>query len=291
MINLEAVYKPKTMDEALALMKRPGAVVMGGASGLIASRRKDVRAVVDLAALGLDYVRDKQGAVAIGAMTHLSDLADSPILRAAADGVVAEGARRSVSSLLRNQATAAGTLISEPAGLLAVVLSALDAVVTLVSSEPITLFAGGQGGEYGASLLDFLRAREHLANGWIVTEVLVPAGSLARRATIETVARTPLDRPIVSVCTSMEMTGGKIRSIAIALGGVAETVVRASAAEAALKDSALVDSGISMAAIQAAQGLVPRSDFRGSAEYRREMVGVLVARALRSVGNRPQAKQ
>lgn len=287
MINLQAICKPRTVEEAIELLKRPGTVVMAGASGLVASKRQDVNAVVDLAGLGLDYIRDEQGAVAIGATTRLSELADSPILRAATDGVVAEAAHASASSLLRNQATVAGTLITEPAGILAVALAALDASVSVHTSEPnVSPARSGSSGSVTLKVVDFLRQRGRMPNGYLITEVQIPAAALVRRAVIETVARTPRDKPIVSTCCSLEMNGGQVRTAAIALGGVAETAVRASGAEEILRGTALEDTVIGRASGEAAQGLMPRADFRGTSEYRLEMVRVLVARALRSVRNR-----
>ena len=183
MLNLREIYKPKTIEEAIALLARPDTVALAGGTELVASRRKDVRAVVDLSNLGLAYIRDRGGAVAIGAMTRLGDVAESPMLRAAVNGVVSQAAHRSAASLMRNQATVGGTLIAEPAGILATVLAAMEATLTLVS------FA--QKETSGLGIADFVAWRYLLLDGAIVTEVVVPALALSRRAAIETVARTP----------------------------------------------------------------------------------------------------
>lgn len=272
MLNLREIHQPKTLEDALEFLKQPDTVALAGGTELIASQRRDVRAVVDLSQLGLAYVRDRDGAIAIGAMTTLAEVADSPILRAAADGVVAQAAHRSHANLLRNQATVAGALIAEPDGILAGALVALDARV---------MCRGAQMDD--VPLRDFLPMREHFTMRGIVTEVIVPAPSLRRRAAVETVARTPRDKPIVSVCAGVELDRGFVRAAAIALGGVSETVSRATDAESRLIGNSLSDEIVARAADGALSGLQPRPDFRGSAEYRREMVKVLVARALQNI--------
>jgi CO/xanthine dehydrogenase FAD-binding subunit len=279
MLNLREIRKPKTIEDALKLLQQPDTVVLAGGTELIARRRKDVRAVVDLSGLGLAYIRDQNGAVAIGAMTTLADVADSPMLRAVANGIVAQAAHRSAASLLRNQATVAGTLIAEPDGLLAGALGVLDALVQPSPPAPLPT------GEGGIALVEFLARREELLRGAIVTEVVIPAEALGRRAVVETVARTPRDKPIVSVTVSVERISPVVGA-RIVLGRVAEVVTRAVEAERELEGKELDEGVIEDAARAAMANVNSRGDFRGSAEYRREMVGVLVRRALSKIASR-----
>ncbi len=275
MLNLREIYRPRTIEEALELLKQPGTVVLAGGTELIASRRRDVRAVVDLAGLGLTYIRDKNGAVAIGALTTLAEVAESPILRAAANGVVAQAAHRSAASLLRNQATVAGTLISEPAGILSTALVAFEATLTF-NPGPASLEEEG-----GVRVVDFLSQRRQFLKDAIMTQVVVPRSSLGRRAAIETVARTPRDKPIVSVCAALELENKTVQAVGLALGGVGEAAIRAIAAEGKLVGKALSNELIESAAREAMSDVNPTSDYRGSSEYRREMVRVLTERVLK----------
>ncbi len=66
----------------------------------------------------------------------------------------------------------------------------------------------------------------------------------------------------------------------IALGAVAPTVIRAPAAEACLEGRAITPVVIAEAARAAVGEACPISDFRASADYRRDLIEVLTRRAL-----------
>ncbi len=267
MLNLREIYKPTTIEDALKMLQQPGTVPLAGGTALVAERRREVQAVVDLSKLGLAYIREHNGQVAIGATTTLAEFADSPMLRALSNGVAEQAAHKSAASVLRNQATLAGTLITEPNGVLAVALLALDAQVTVVRQETKTV-----------ALADFLSMREHLLMMALLTEIAVPMTN--PRASLQTVARTPSDKPIVSVCAAARVENGAAHNVRIALGGVGQVAVRANGAEKALEGQALSGQLVEAAAQQAAEGLSPVGDFRGSIEYRREMAVVLTRRAV-----------
>lgn len=268
MLNLNEIYKPTTLADAVKFLQQPGAVALAGGTNLIAERRRDVRAVIDLSGLGLAYIREQSGAIALGAMTTLAALNDSPMLRALANGIIAQAAHRSVSSILRNQATLAGTIIAEPDGIVAVALLALDAQVVVMGTANRTI-------ALDAFLKELLEMRKSL-----VIEIVVPMAN--PRAALHTVARTPSDTPIVSVIASAQIENQVARNVRIALGGVGEIAMRASAAEKMLEAQMVNDALIENAVgAMHASPLHPRGDFRGSAEYRREMAMVLTRRAVR----------
>jgi len=281
MLNLNEIHKPKTIEDAIKLLRQPNTVALAGGTQLIAKKRKDVNAVVDLSALNLGYIRDQNAAIAIGATTTLADVNDSPILRAAANGVLAEAAHRTAASILRNQATVAGTLISEPNGIFATTLLALDALIVCVGDKTIEV-----------ALADFLAMLDHFT-GSLVKEIVIPAASVSKRAALETVARTPSDKPIVSVCASLRVDGNTARDARIALGGVAESAVRAAGAEKSLEGKKLRDEETPAlafgASVDRAVGAIresplqPRGDYRGSVAYRKEMAVVLTRRAIKAI--------
>ncbi len=274
MLNLREIFKPRTIEQAAQLLQQPDTVALAGGTMLLAEPRGDVRAVVDLSALGLAYIREEKGSVALGATTTLAELADSPLLRALANGIVAQAAHRSAAGILRNQGTLAGTCISEPDGILAVALVALDAKVVTVSpagASSLPLQQAGGGG--------FLSGRQELLRrGALVKELQIPLSN--PKASLQTVARTPRDKPIVSVIAAVQVENGTAREVHVALGGVSETATRALVAERELEGKQLTAESIERAARAASTGLAPRGDYRGSVEYRKEMAVVLARRAL-----------
>ncbi len=267
MLNLNEIHKPRTIEDAVKLLQQRGTVPLAGGTALIAGQSREVQAVVDLSGLGLAYLRERSGMVALGATTTLAQLAESPILRALANGVAARAAHKSAASILRNQATIAGTLITEPDGVLVVTLLALDAQVTVVRKESKTV-----------PLVDFLAKREQLLEQALLTEITVPMAN--PRASLQTVARTPSDKPIVSVCAAARIENGVAHDVRIGLGGVGKVAVRAKGTEKALEGQALNGQSVEAAAREATQGLSPVGDFRGSVEYRKEMAVVLTRRAV-----------
>jgi carbon-monoxide dehydrogenase medium subunit len=272
MLNLEEIHRPTTLAEALQFLQQPDTVPLAGGTQLIAGARRDVRAVVDLSGLGLGYIRENQGRIGIGATTTLSDLVESPMLRAWSNGILAQAAHRTAASVLRNQETVAGTLIVEPDGVLATAFLATDASVTVVRKESRTV-----------PLKEFLAMRDHLLMMALLTEVSVSLTTW--RASLQVVARTPSDKPIVSACVSAQIENGVARQVRVALGGVGATAVRATATEQMLEGQPIMPETLERAAELASEGLAPVGDYRGSVEYRKEMAVVLTRRALRELSS------
>ena len=93
-------------------------------------------------------------------------------------------------------------------------------------------------------------------------------------------ARRHGDFAIVAVAAAVDSAGGICRDARVVLGGVAGTVQRAPAAEAALTGTSLDSGAIAAAAREAAAGSDPPGDIHGSTDYRRHLVQVLTARAI-----------
>lgn len=277
MLNLQTIHKPKTLVEALRLAREPDTALMAGGTSLIAEKRRDARAVIDLSALELSFIETRGNDVVIGATTTLTSIVDSELPRGMADGIVSQAAQQTHANILRNQASAVGTILSEPDGIFSVALSALDARLTIATLKDSCVETTD------ISLVDFFARRVMRLQNSIVTEITLPASSRSRRARIETVARTPRDKAIVSVCAALEIERGIARAGALALGGVAETAWRARDAEREILNHGLPGEVIQRAAMAATSGLNPRGDFRGSAAYRIEMARVLTARALHGI--------
>ncbi|MEK7786012.1 MAG: FAD binding domain-containing protein [Chloroflexota bacterium] len=206
---------------------------------------KGVEAVVDLSHLNLDYIKEENGVVRIGAMTPLQDLVDSPLIKSLADGILAEAALLSAHLGLRNLATLQGALRPDSPPEVQMALLALG-------STPVT-------------------------NGDVLVEVRLARQSGARGA-LERLARTPRDVAIVAACAVVEVADGVCRKTRVAVA--CPEPRRLESVEKLLAGQAPTPDRLQLAAEAAMAEVNPPSDYRASAEYRREMAGVLTRRAV-----------
>ncbi len=275
---------PQTLDEALRLLKKykgRARLVAGGTDLVVASRKRDMeaRVLVDITRIpGLSGITSKDGMIRIGAATVHSQLADSNVIKSKATAL-AEGAARLGSPQIRNMGTIGGNIVNgQPGADTVIPLLALDAAVTVkgLRGERIIplrdLFVG-----VGETKVDSTKE--------IVTEVFFPALKKGEAsAALRLAKRKTLVLPIltVAVVVSVNRRTGKFDFARLAAGPVTTTPFRCSKAEQLLSGASVTDDVIKRAAEQAGQEANPRTSLiRGTSEYRKEMVAVLVERGIR----------
>ncbi len=292
LLNLREYHRPADaegndgLNRALELLSRPAirTVPLAGGDTLLGSGDPAIEAVVDLQALGLTDISldPKLGALSAQGMVTRAQLADlkAPVAAAGAHspkasplGIIAAGAGRLGGSVQRNRATLGGALAgSAPDDPLLVALLACDARILLCTNS----------GYRTIPLADFIPDRGRLlAEPALITDVVVPLppGRLTGYALTD-VARTPADAPIVVAGAAIGVAYGNCTYARLALGGVADQPIRLPEVEALLVDQKLTPELIAAAAARASELAQPTGDFRGSAEYRKAMAGVLAERAL-----------
>jgi CO/xanthine dehydrogenase FAD-binding subunit len=271
MRNLREYHRPETLGEALYLLDRKDARVLplAGGTQLTAEASSEVEAVVDLECLKLSYIESDDEGLRIGAMTPLSELVDSPVVRVFADGVLAEAARLTAGSLLRNQGRLAGALLVRTANAdLPTVLLTLDAEVLIQRSEGSTQMPL-------AALYESLDIR-----GSVLTEVRVPAPPAGARIRSFRVARSPADQAILTVAALTREVEGVLAECRVAAAGVGpgpKRLLKLESALAALEPA--TDIFRATVAREAGRLELP-GDLLASAEYRRAVLPVLVRRAV-----------
>jgi aerobic carbon-monoxide dehydrogenase medium subunit len=92
----------------------------------------------------------------------------------------------------------------------------------------------------------------------------------------------------VAAAATLQIANGRVSRAAIGLCGVGACAIRISSAEGHLLDKPLDETTISEAAKLCVDAVDPKSDIHGSADYRRDLVRTLVARALRDARERCQ---
>ena len=114
----------------------------------------------------------------------------------------------------------------------------------------------------------------------MVAAVTLPASTPGTGTAFFNLVRTCGDIAKVSVAVSLKMNDGICAEVRIAVGAVAPVIIRAAKAEAVLKGKK-IDIGLIQEAAKTAAGETrPITDLRSTADYRREVTGVLVRRAL-----------
>jgi CO/xanthine dehydrogenase FAD-binding subunit len=284
MINkVREYHRPAGTAEAAGLLQRDSAAVAPLAVGprVPDTPLAGIAAVVDLSQLGLDYLRETDdGTLHLGAGLSLQALVDSVRLQSLAGGVVAEGALLDAGSAMRHAATvggavqyarqaAAGRADDGPPELLLALL--------VLGAEAVSL--SGQGAQRVLDLGAYLA--QGAPEGELLLELRFPTLAAGALAALARVARTPRDQAIVAAAALVG--DGQVR-LAVAAGGAAPQ--RVAGAEAALAGQPLTGERLEAAAREVESAVMPHSDFRGSAEYRRAMAGVVARRALGEAARR-----
>ncbi|HID86700.1 MAG TPA: xanthine dehydrogenase family protein subunit M, partial [Anaerolineae bacterium] len=279
MMMWEEYHFAASVEEAVEILARHGdeaRLVAGGTDLLVELRKGEMppRILVDITRLPeLREIRQADGRIVLGAGVTFAQILASPLLRAHALPLV-EAASTVGSTQIRHLGTLGGNLATaSPAGDSLPALMALDARITL---------AGPQG-RRELPLEEFLVGvkRTALAPGELIEKIAFPAmGPETRGAFLKLGLRRAVAIAVVSVAVAVRMDGERVADARIALGAVAPTVIRAREAEESLVGRPLSDETIARAGELAMAAARPIDDIRGSAAYRREMVGVLVRRAL-----------
>jgi carbon-monoxide dehydrogenase medium subunit len=272
---VEAFYRPGTVREAIRLLQngKNRARVVAGGTDLVVEADRSIRFLIDITHAGLSYIRRRGKACVIGATTTMATLEDSPAIRALADGILARAASACGSVQIRNMATLGGNLANgSPAADTATPLLALDAEVVLADARgrrkiPLTAFYSGP--------------RKTAPDKTLLVEVAIPAPPRGGRWSFHKLGRTESDISLVNVAAGLALDSqGRVKWARIALGAVAPTPIRAVDAEKILVGRKVDDGALAEVCDEVAREARPITDVRASAEYRREMVRVLVRRAL-----------
>lgn len=272
-----------SVDHALDLLQRLGPeprLLAGGYSLLpmMKLRLASPSHIVDIDELAaeLGYIREQDGEIRIGAMTRHRELLESDLLSdrlpifADAEYVIAD-------PVVRNRGTIGGALCqADPAEDMSAVCAAVD----------VRLAIRGREGERVVDMHEFHRGPYETAVGAaeMLIEVRVALHPSAGSA-YEKVKRRVGDWAVAAAAASIELSDGTIERAGIALtavgGGV--TAERAEQALAGLQPS---EELFARAADLAAEDCSPRTDQRGSAEYKRHLARELTLRALRRAAAR-----
>ena len=281
-------FDPPTLEEAVALLEQHGedAKLMAGGQSLLPMmklRMVSPAVVVDLWRVpDLDTIRRDDVVVRIGAMTTHYALQSSEVIRNTLPAL-ADAARVVGDPLVRNLGTIGGSAAHAahnadyPA-----VLVALDAELQAV----------GPAGTRSIVAEDFFTDTftTCLEPTEIVTEISIPVPGDTECSAYLKLSRRGTDFAIVGVATALtEGEGGRCDDARVVLTGVGDTPVRATEAEEILKAGPLDPERLREAGEAAKRNLDPPSDVQADAQYRVDVSGVYVRRAVAAAWERSQS--
>jgi carbon-monoxide dehydrogenase medium subunit len=273
---------PRSLGEAIGMLRDGGdyAKVLAGGQSLVPLmklRFASPELIVDINNVpGLDYHRaDPDGTLRVGALCRHVDLERSALLPGT-QPTMAAAAPLIADPIVRNRGTLVGSLChADPQGDWASVVLALGG----------SIVAQGPGGKRTIPIADFVTGpfQNVLDPDEIAVEALIPAAKGVRAGGYLKLERRVGDFATVGVAVAVETIGENVTRAGIALTGVGGSTIGATAAADALLGRPLTAESIGQAADLAAEAARPRSDHRGSADYKRHMVRTFVTRILRRV--------
>lgn len=272
---VQTYHRPSRIEDAFKLLKDDtlkNVPLAGGTT--LALNPRGVDGLVDLAGLGLSYIRkSEKGSLQIGATTPIREIQRSEWVRQFAHGVLAESAKNYLTALIRNRATLGGVLSAGNfwADMVAV-LVALNATVKIWSAANQTT---------SISVEEFVQKgpRKSLAGG-IVHEIEIPACESKCQCVYGRLAKVETDISILSVAAQVTLTNRSVQYARLVVGNGSRPV-RLKGAEEKIRSLSAAAAG--EIAARAALEIPADSDIRASAEYRREVAAVLVRRLFQNL--------
>jgi carbon-monoxide dehydrogenase medium subunit len=275
---------PKTVEEAIRLLSEAGgeAKILAGGQSLIPMMKLRFAApqtLVDINGIaGLDHLDfADDGSIRIGALCRHATLEQSAELKVR-QPTMAAAAKLVADPIVRNRGTLVGSLChADPQGDWAAVMVALNG----------QLVAQGPSGRRTIPVTNLVRGpfQTTLAPDEIGVEAIVPAPAGVPNGGYLKLERRIGDFATVAVAVALDMEVGSVTRAGIGLAAVGSQTINATEAAATLEGGRLTKDRIVAAAEAAAAVAKPRSDHRGSADYKRHMVRTFVSRILIGVAS------
>lgn len=276
---------PHSLDEALGLLHEHGdeAKLLAGGHSLIPAmklRLTEPAHLIDLAQISqLRGIRIEDSFLIIGALTTHTEVASSESVRLRMPGL-AETASMIGDLQVRNRGTIGGSVAhADPAADLPVMLTALNASVTLISSS------GERAVPVDDFFVDFFTTA--LADHEILTEIRIPLPGSRTGTGYAKLPHPASGYVVVSAAAVLSVDGaGVCQSARVVIGGVGSVPHRPAATETTLQGKSLTQDVINAAADKAKEDTQPHADAFADEDYKRQMTTVYARRAMEAAAAR-----
>jgi len=272
--------EPKTLKEAVGLLDADDPTIrpIAGGTALMLMMKAGVFRPTKLVSLraikDMSSIATANGELRIGATTPLAVLEYSDVVRKHAP-VITRTLRTLSNIRVRNVATVGGALAhGDPHMDLPPVLIALGAHVVVQ----------GKSGERTIPVADLFAGyfETVLAKDELISSVVVPAQGGRRAAYLKCTTRAVHDWPALGVAVSIDSDGTAVREARVVVSAATEKPTRLPGAEKILRAGRVNDALFRQVGEAAAEEAELIGDGQGSAAYKKQLVRVYVARALRA---------
>lgn len=277
--------RARSLDEAVAVLAEhdgEARVLAGGQSLIPAMRFRLARppVLVDINGLtDLGYLEEREGYLRMGATCRDYAVEVSDVVKQRYS-LLDDVSRLVADPVVRHMGTVVGSIChNDPAG---------DWGTTALASRA-QIVIRGKAGERVVAIDDFLidSFETAVADGEMAIEVRFPVVNGSTAGAYKKLERKVGDFATASAAVQLTMAAdGTVAEAGIALGAAGPTPIRVSAAEAALEGKVPDAAAIKAAGDAARAASDPQPDLRGSAEYKKDMAGVLVERGIRTALDR-----
>lgn len=269
--------RARSVDDAVAALARDSeAKVLAGGQSLIAMmnvRAAKPECLVDINALsGLDYIKVKDGGLAIGALTRHETVKRSALVKEHCP-LLTEAYEWIAHRAVRNQGTFGGNLChADPASENPAVALVTEASFVLKSAK----------GERTVAAADFFKGVYQTAarQDELLVEVRIPARPKGQGWGFCEVSPRKGDFAMTAAVTTLELAGSNVKAARIALTGVSDRAIRLPSVEVLLAGKPATEDSFRAAGEAARKAINPSSDFHADEAMRRDLAATLTRRAL-----------
>ncbi len=272
-------HRPATLAEACALGRSLGrdAAYLAGGTELMPDYERGREPATHLIALGripeLRGIAREGDTLRIGALTTVSAIAASAAVQAWIPAL-AEAARALGSPQVRSLATIGGNFCRA--------VSCADLPpAAMVGDARLRIVSGGGERTIRAEALFEGPRRTVLAPGEVLADVIVPAAAPNTGTSFQRFSqRRGMALAVASAAAALRLAGDRIGAATVALGAVGPVPMLVPQVARLLAGERPTEELFAVAGAVCADAALPISDVRGSQAYRRDLVAVLVRRAL-----------
>ncbi|MGN0203921.1 MAG: FAD binding domain-containing protein [Coprococcus sp.] len=267
MFTIREYAMPESLEEAYTILKsRKGNQILGGCAWLRLGKKR-INIAVDLSRCGLDYIREDEERIEIGAMTSYRSVETSDILHGYFNGVIADSVSSIIGTQFRNTVTVGGSVYGR--------FGFSDFLTPLLALDTtVVLYKKGS-----VPLEDFMNMPYEKD---IIEKIVIAKDG--RKASYQMFRNSRADFPVLNLAVSKAADG----SFRVTVGARGPKAVRAERTAAYLTEQLASENGNMDEMIKEAGRILVNEvkftdNMRASAEYRKILSGVLLGKAVREV--------